>query len=335
MKRRAKRMLALDMGSHSIKALDVIAAGNRLRLNALAYEEIPANGNRTDILRRVVLENHLRGLNAVTAVSGRNVIVRYVPMAKMGDEELLKAVRLEADKYIPFGADEVQIDCAKIAEIPNSDEIRVLLVAVKRSLIEEQYGLLREVGLSPEVIDVDAFALGNAFAMSGPTRSTESVTALVDIGANKTNITIVQNGIAHFAREVYVAGTDFNEQIARRLGVDVLSVDQLKRNPGDQADAVREALQTSLDDLANEIVLSFDFFENESEKVVSDIYLSGGAVMFPGIEEVFAQLLGRPAFLWNPAEGLESRLSGQAADKLHSDYAQFAICVGLAARAMR
>ena len=288
MKRRTRKMLALDMGSHSIKGLDVSLSGDRLRLNGVAYSEIPADGNRTDILRRVVQENHFRGHGVICSVSGRNVIVRYVSMPDMPDEQLRKAVRDEADKYIPFGVDEVQLDCAKIAQVPGTNEIRVLLVAVKRSLIEEQYALLREVGLLPSIIDVDAFALGNAFALSGPTREDDTVTALVDIGANKTNITIVQGGLAHFAREVYVAGDEFNSQIARRLEVDLMRVDQLKRSPGDQYDEIREAIQSSLEDLANEIVLSFDFFENESEKVVSQIYLSGGGVIFPGIEEIFA-----------------------------------------------
>ena len=335
MKRKARRLLALDMGSHSIKALDVSVSGDQLRLNRLAYAEVPADGNRTDVLRRVVHENRFRGQNSVTSVSGRNVIVRYVPMAQMGDDELRTAIRSEADKYIPFGVNEVQLDCARIAEMPNTNEIRVLLVAVKRSLIEEQIDLLREVGLVPSIIDVDAFALGNAFTMSGPRTGDESVTALVDVGCQKTNITIVQNGIAHFAREVYVAGNDFNDQIARRLDVDPLSVDELKRNPGEQLDAVREAMQIALDDLTNEIALSFDFFENESEKVVSEIYLSGGGVIFAGIEEIFAQQLGKPSFLWNPAEAIDIRVGGEARAKLQADPSQFAICVGLAARALR
>lgn len=335
MKRRPKRLLALDMGSHSIKALDVSVSGDQLRLNGLAYAEIPADGNRTDVLRRVVHENRFRGHNVVTSVSGRNVIVRYVPMAQMNDAELRSAIRIEADKYIPFGVDEVQLDCARIAEMPTSNEMKVLLVAVKRSLIDEQVNVMREVGLVPSVIDVDAFALGNAFAMSGPRSGDDGVTALVDIGSAKTNITIIQGSIAHFAREVYVAGDDFNEQIVGRLGIDPLGVDEFKRNPGEQLDALRESMQIALDDLTNEIALSFDFFENESEKMVSEIYLSGGGVIFPGIEEIFAQQLGKPTFLWNPAQGIDSRVGGQAGAKLQADPSQFAICVGLAARALR
>jgi len=335
MKKKPKRLLALDMGSHSIKALDIGVSGDRLRLNGLAYAEVPADGNRTDVLRRVVHENRFRGQSAVTSVSGRNVIVRYVPMAQMSDDELRTAIRFEADKYIPFGVDEVQLDCARIAEMPNMNEMKVLLVAVKRSLIDEQVNLLREVGLIPAIIDVDAFALGNAFTVSGPRPGADSVTALIDIGSQKTNITIIQNDIAHFAREVYVAGSDFNDLIARRLGVDPLSVDDLKRNPGEQLDAVREAMQIALDDLTNEIALSFDFFENENEKTVSEIYLSGGGVLFSGIEEIFAQQLGKPTFLWNPAEAIDVRVGGQASAKLQADPSQFAICVGLAARALR
>ena len=94
-------------------------------------------------------------------------------------------------------------------------------------------------------------------------------------------------------------------------------------------------MHAALDDLTNEIALSFDFFENENEKTVSEIYLSGGGVLFTGIEEIFAQQLGKPTFVWNPAEAMDVRVGGPASAKLQTDPSQFAICVGLAARALR
>ncbi|MFH0963877.1 MAG: type IV pilus assembly protein PilM [Planctomycetota bacterium] len=331
---KSKKMLALDIGSHSIKALEVVASGPRLVLTGFAYAEIPEEADRFDVLRRVVHENYFRGHSVVSAVSGRNVIVRFVPMQKMSPEELKSAIRFEADKYIPFGVDEVQLDCAKVAEIPATNEVKVLLVAVKKTLIDEQYALLREVGLVPAMIDVDAFALGNAFFMSSHGQDPEKVTALVDVGSNKTSITIVEKGVVHFAREVYVAGNDFSENIARKLSVNPYEVDQLKREPGEKVTEMREAVQPAIDDLANEIALSFDFFENESEKVVSNIYLSGGGALLPGLDESFAAALGKPTSLWNPVEVLENRVGGQAGEKLTRDAGQFAISVGLASRVL-
>jgi len=330
--RKSKKVLALDIGSHSIKALEVGVSSGRLHLTGFAYSEIAAEADRMDVLRRVVDENHFRGLPTVCSVSGRNVIVRYVPMQKMDDEELVSAIRFEADKYIPFGIEEVEIDCAKISEITSTGEMRVLLVAVKRTVIDEQYNLLTEVGLNPVIIDVDAFALGNAFSVSAIGQDPEKVTALVDIGANKTNIAIVQGGITHFAREVYVAGNNFSEQISRRLSVNPYEVDQLKRTPGDQVDAVHDAVRPAVDDLTNEVALSFDFFENESEKVVMDVYLSGGGALLDGVDQLFAQALGKPTNLWSPVDILYTRLDGQAAEKLTRDASQFTIGVGLATR---
>ena len=329
---KSKKILALDIGSHSIKALEVGASSGRLNLTGFAYAEIAAAADRADVLRRVVDENHFRGHNVVCSVSGRNVIVRYVPMQQMGDEELKSAIRFEADKYIPFGIEEVQLDCARISDIPTTGEMRVLLVAVKRTVIDEQYNLLTEVGLNPVIIDVDAFALGNAFGLSPSGQDAERVTALVDIGANKTNIAIVQGGVTHFAREVYVAGNSFSEHISRRLSINPYEVDQIKRTPGDQAEAVHEAVRPAVDDLANEVALSFDFFENESEKVVTDVYLSGGGALLSGVDQLFAQALGKPTNLWSPVDVVYTRLDGQAAEKLTRDASQFAIGVGLAAR---
>ena len=124
------------------------------------------------------------------------------------------------------------------------DEMRVLLVACKRSLVEDHYGLLSGLGLQPEIIDVDAFALGNAWEFMNLTADNfgdeDKVVALVDIGANKTNINIVRGSTSYFTREIYLGGDDFTGGISKKLAIDINEAESLKRDPGDQVEETKE-----------------------------------------------------------------------------------------------
>lgn len=332
---KARNCVGLDIGTYSIEALELSVSGSKGRVTGFGYEEIPNEEARHETLSRLVQECKLKNRDVASSVSGRNVIVRYVNMRKMSDDELRSAIKFEADKYIPFGIDEVVLDCQRLdgSEGSGPDEMRVLLVAVKRNVIEEHVALLRSVGLNPVVIDVDVFALGNACQFISPEMTAEGqVTALVDIGATKTNINVLAEGRSLFTREVYVAGSDFSSSIARRLSINPYEVEQLKKEPDEREKEIRDAVGSSMDDLGNEVRLSLDFFENEFEKGVTSVKLSGGGSRLVGLAETLGEIFKKPTECWNPVDKLEVSLTPEADESFRQNGPQAMIALGLAAR---
>jgi type IV pilus assembly protein PilM len=337
---RSKRVLALDIGSNEIKALEVQDTGSGVALTSFQSTKIGNQNETIFALKEIVRRGNFKTKRCVTSVSGRSVIVRYVTMAQMPAEDLRQAIKFEADKYIPFEVDEVIMDTQILEDNvgdASSPEMKVLLVAVRKSLIEEHLALLADAGLQPMVIDVDAFALGNAFearARGAGGVQGEKVVALIDIGANKTNINIVKGKTSYFTREVYLAGNDFTEAVSRKFNLDSQEAEKLKCEPGEQAGEVEEAILPTLDDLGNEIQLSFDYFENQFDRVVEEVYISGGSSKLPGLQRAFEGAFEKSVVFWNPLEGVEVR-GGVDTKALQQFSGQLAVGIGLASRVRR
>ncbi len=425
---RSQRILGLDIGSSTVKGVELAKNGENFTITGYAQAEIAAAGTLRDAIVAVIKEGRFKSKQVVSSVSGRSVIVRYVNTPVMNGEELKSSMRFEADKYIPFEMDEVILDTVALDETPDEKgDMRVVLVAVKKDIINEHVRLLQDVGLYPYIIDVDCFALGNAFEFAGDTdeaaltggdngnggeiaeapeseetaeqapaagevvaREEESepveqaaearheegeksgadeegagpqlassipdfeggaeggeqkaqaepaaaeqpapaVYALVDIGAQKTNINIMSGNISCFTREVYIGGEDMTEAVAKHLGISPVEAEAVKRQ-GEQEGAVLEAVSQSLDDLANEIFLSFDYFENQFENEIGAVYISGGGSKLPGIAPVLSETLGRKVSCWDPTSGMEVSLAERHASKLRENAPQLAVVMGLASR---
>ena len=301
------------------------------------------DAGRPDAIAELFQECRFKTKKVVTAVSGKSVIVRYINMVKMTNENLRNAIRFEADKYIPFDIDDVQLDCQKLVDLPvadesmDSSEMKVLLVAVKKSLVEDQAEMLTSLGLVPIAIDVDAFAIGNAYELNdslSPGIDEDKIVGLIDVGASKTCINILKDSISVFAREVYLGGNDFSNAITRRLGVELYQAEALKKDPQEREAEVREAINPVIEDLGNEISLSFDFFENQYDGQVNEVYLSGGGSMVTMIEEEFEVLFEKKTRVWNPIEGLKIKSDNVDIENLNNSALQLAVAVGLAARAI-
>jgi len=343
MLRGRKSAVGLDIGGSTIKAVEITRDKFDYIITGYGQIEVPNESARPEAIRELFNECRFKTKKVVTAVSGKSVIVRYINMVQMNKENLTNAIRFEADKYIPFDIDEVQLDCQKLTDIPNpeegkeSEEMKVLLVAVKKSLVEDQAKLLHEIGLQPVAIDVDVFAIGNAYSLNeslSPGLDEDKIVGLVDIGSNKTCINILKDGVSMFAREVYLGGNDFTNAITRRLGVDLYQAEALKKDPQDREPEVKEALSPVIEDLGNEISLSFDFFENQFDGHVNKVYLSGGSSMVPHLEEEFEVLFEKKTRVWNPIEGLKIKSDNVDIDALNNSALQLAVGVGLAARAV-
>lgn len=337
---RRRNLVGLDVGSNSVKAIEMTDLGDRFAITGYAQRPVESKDAVAEAVREAFGEGGFRTRQVVTGVSGRSVIVRYVTMMRMSDEDLRNAVRYEADKYIPFEVEEVVLDCQRLEEAKEpgmgENEMKVLLVAVKKTFIEDHVAVLMDAGLKPLIVDVDCFALGNAFElklMNSPRfEGIDKVDALIDIGANKTNINIMKKGTSYFTREVYLGGNDFSDAISRRLSMDLQEAEVLKVNPGGRDAEVEEAVQQTLDDLANEIHLSFDYYENQFDEEVGEVFISGGSAALPGLAPSFERAFGKKVNFWDPIEDMEIRSGAIDPDELAANASRLVIAVGLASR---
>ena len=340
MLKQRKSIIGLDLGTSCIKAVEITRDKFDYIITAYGQVDVPGEQARQDAIADLFHGGDFRTKRVSTAVSGKSVIFRYINLAPMSDDNLKNAVRFEADKYIPFEVDEVQLDTQKLMDLPpaesgGQDEMKVLLVAAKHTVVEDQAQMLQDLGLQPVSIGVDSFSLGNAFELSDIVspgiQESDRTIALLDIGSGKSSINIIRNNVTCFAREVQMGGHDLTNAITRRFGIESYEAEALKRDPQDQMLEVQDAVSHVLDDLGNEVNLSFDFFENQFEGEVEEVYLSGGSVLLPFLEECLEKIFEKKTRVWNPIEGLKVKSDNVDIDQLHHAAPQLAVSLGLAA----
>ncbi len=342
--RKAKSVIGLDIGNHSVKAVELTSQGGTYSLTACAQAELVGEEDRARAVANLFRTAEFHTKRVVTAVSGKSVIVRYLSMIPMTDDELKKAIEFEADKYIPFDVSEVVMDHQMLsrggaidAHGEEGEKMRVLLVAAKRSLVDDAIRVVEGASLEPTVIDVDAFALGNAFEFhralnTDASEAASSVVALVDIGAKKTSVNILRGADSYFTREIYLGGDEFTSAIAKKLALKPEEAEEFKKHPSGRESELLPATTQTLEDLANEILLSLDYYENQFESRVEEIFLSGGGSLLPNLLETFQRVFNRPTRHWNPFENLGIHAATAEGDAISSASPQWAVAVGLASR---
>ncbi len=338
MLKQRKSIVGLDIGSSCIKAVELTREKYDHVITGYAQIDVHHESSRQDAIAELMAAAKFRTKRVATAVSGKNVVFRFITMPEMNDDKLLQAVRLEAGKYIPFDVEDVELGAQRL-EMDSDDlaikEMKVLLVAAKRAVVQDHSRMLTELGLQPVSVGVDGFALGNAWELGDSinpgVQETGRTVALVDIGATKTSINILRDNISCFAREVPIGGQDLTNAIARRLGIDPSKAEDLKRDPGDDLGVMQEAIGQTLEDLGNEVNLSFDFFENQFDGEVQEVWLTGGTSLLPMLEESFEKIFEKRTKTWNPIEGLMVKADNVDVEALNQLSPQLAVAVGLAA----
>ncbi len=333
-----KIVVGLDVGSYSVKAVAVQPTNDRITLQGYAQARID-NQDVTEVIRRVLDQLGVKARKAVTSVSGRSVIVRQVETPRLSGEELRAHITYEADKYIPFGSEEVVIDAQPLPERAGTKagaQQEVMLVAVRKSFVLDHVSSLKAAGIVPAVVDVDVFALANAYELLGPPQATDGdqakkATALIDIGASKSNIAIVQANRVLFTREVYLAGNEITDAIARTFNEPAEDVERIKLTPGETLDALVDAAMPAFEDLANEIRLSFDYVEGKFDAEVGTVVLTGGSSQLPNIADILGNILGRPVHIFDPLAGLDLVPSKYDIHALDANSPALTVALGLAA----
>ena len=403
----ARNIVGLDIGSKFVKAVQVTETSGRYSITEYGIAEVSPQVSVADVVAELFSKKAFKTKRVVTAVSGRFVFVRYISMPVMTDEELVNAAKYELGKYIPVEVDEVLHDSQKLEELAAQEgqepEMRVLLVAAKRTFIDEHVAVLETAGLQPAVVDVDSFALGNAYELSGSINpqaiAQGKLVALVDIGASKTNINIMSDSVSYFTREFYKGGDDLTDAISKKLSLEAREAESLKRSASagagggggggmggggpepivmvdssdadklggsrgergttsvpivmlekgdtgkygrgggggggpmsEDAERIQDSIGGVIEDICHDINISIDYFENQYDKKVEEIFITGGASNTPGLPETLERTVQKPVNRWNPIQHFEVDLPSDSAQELQASASQAAIALGLASR---
>lgn len=311
-------IVGLDVGSSVVKAVQLSSKGkgNNFELTHLGVAPVPAEaivqgaflnaGGISAAIREAVESAGITSTQAAVAVSGNSVIVKRVHMPVMSTEQLHEQIGWEAEQYIPFDVNEVNIDFQILEPDAGDGQMEILLVAAKRDLIDDYVQVVSESGLTLAAIDVASFALGNAFEANYESADSD-VVALVNIGAQVVNINIVSEGLPAFTRDISTAGNQYTEEIQKTLSVSFEEAERLKLGGRGEngremlPQEVDQAMQAVTESMVGEIGRSLDFFAASSvESRISRVVLAGGASRVAGFEEAFRERSGLPVEIFNP-----------------------------------
>jgi len=316
-----KLALGLDIGSSSIKLVHL--KEGRRGYTLLAWGEAPLppeavvdnqlmnSSAIVEAIRQLVAQQRVKVKDVAIGVRGHSVIIKRISMPVMSQEDLDESIQWEAEQYIPFDVKDVHIDTQILT--PQGDaagQMDVLLVAAKKDMINDFTAVCAEAGLTATVVDVDAFAVQNAFEANYPQAPGQPV-VLINVGAAVTNINIVSNGLAIFTRDITVGGNAFTEEIQKQLNISAEEAEALKVGGHGETDAVvpqevERVIQGVADQMGGEIQRSLDFHAATAPDIhPTRVYLSGGTARIPALFKVIEQRAGVPVEILNPFKNIE------------------------------
>ena len=339
-------LVGVDISSTAVKLLQLSRAGDRYRVEHYAVEPLPPNAvvdkNIVELeavgeaIKRALARSGTRAKHAAAAVAGSAVITKVIPMAGDLDEEELEAqVELEAVNYIPYPLDEVSLDFEVLGAIPsNPDMVNVLLAASRTENVEARQAALEIGGLTARIVDIEAFAIENAFALlAGEAGGTQAgIVALVDIGASTTTLNILRDGRSIYTREQAFGGKQLTDEVMRRYGLGYDEANLAKRQGGLPDSYEEEVLVPFKEALVQQVGRLLQFFYAGSEfNRVDRIVLAGGCASIPRIADMVESQLGVPTLAANPLAHMTLGPRVQA-HALAQDAPALMIACGLALR---
>ncbi len=313
---RNKSLVGLDIGSNTVKAIELKPSGKTYRVSAIAVQPVPPDsivdgsiidsGAVTDSLGRMFSSKQFKGKEVAASLSGNSVIVRKITLPVMSESELSESIYWEAEQYIPFDIQDVNLDYQIINGARGGDgqgTMEVLLVAAKKDKIADYTNVITQAGRTPVIVDVDAFALQNAYEANYG-YSSNAVVALLNAGASAININILAGSQSVFTRDISMGGNAFTEAVQKELSLPFESAEELKK--GDSVDGVsyddaRPVLRAMTDNVLLEVEKTFDFFKaTASSDHIDRIMLSGGASRVEGFMDSLRERFATQVELFDP-----------------------------------
>ncbi len=338
------QIVGLDIGSRTLKAAEVVSTGKGFVLKKIGFIDIAPGmiedgfikkpEEVADSLRQLFKSYNIKEHNVAISIGGYSVIIKNISVEKMTEEELQERIKFEAEQYIPFDIDEVNLDFHILGESEhNPNQMNVLLVAAKKEIINDYVNLVQDAGLNPCIVDTDTFALQNIFEANYGA-SDESI-ALIDVGAVKTSINIIKNNSSVFIRDVSLGCGQINQKIVEVVDCTLEEAEQIKHDPENgkiPEEELNNITGAIADNWCTEIRRALDFYYSISpDDQISKILLSGGGANIESFRDLLGEQTSTEVKVFNPFDAME------VADNLDYSYLkqiapQAVISMGLAIR---
>ena len=339
-------LIGVDISSTAVKLLQLSRSGNRYRVEHYAVEPLPPNAvvekNIVEVeavgeaIKRAVARSGARARHAAAAVAGSAVITKIIPMpADLDEDDMESQVELEAVNYIPYPIEEVNLDFEVLGPMPgNAEMVQVLLAASRTENVDARVSALELGGLSARVMDVEAFAIENAFQLlaDGLSAPRDGIVAMVDTGATMTTLNILRNGRSLYSREQVFGGKQLTDEVMRRYGLSYEEAGLAKRQGGLPESYDIEVLEPFKEAMVQQVSRLLQFFYAGSDfNRVDQVVLAGGCASIAGIGSLVEEQLGVPTVIANPLANMALGPRVQA-HALAQDAPALMIACGLALR---
>jgi type IV pilus assembly protein PilM len=342
---KSKNLVGLDIGSSAIKLVELKEkkAGYQLLKvgieplspEAIVDGSIMDSSMVVDTIQRLNAAQSIKNSNYATSLSGHSVIIKKISLPAMSPEELAESIQWEAEQYIPFDINDVNLDYVPLSSAGTGENIDVILVAVKKEKINDYTSVISQTGKNAVMVDVDAFALQNCYEMNSPITGGD-VLALVNVGASVTNVNVLSGSTSVFWRDITFGGNQYTDAIQRELNLSFAEAESLKKG-GQVADyniqQVIPILNSVSEDFAGELRKTLDFFTATSgAERVDRIVLSGGGSGVMNLESILRDKFGIPVEIMNPFKNISYNESEFNPEWIAEIAPSMAIAVGLAIR---
>ncbi len=345
-KRGNKSMVGVDIGSSSVKAVELQGKNGDFQLVSLGYESLQPDSvvdgqimelnSVSHAIANIFNEHKIKTTKVAAGVNGHSVIVKNIVLPQMTAEELQESFAWHAEEHIPFDISDVNLDYHVTSS--TQDAIHVLLAACKRDKIANLKQTIQLAGKQPAVIDVDAFALQNCYELNYDPQPGQIV-ALLNIGASTTNINILNGNRSVFTRDASFGGNQYTSLLQKELGLTFDQAERVKRGmplpEGVEPREIEPILDTVSDILALEIQKTMDFYRatvEDGESAVQKILISGGGSKLNGLVEFLAKQFEIPVEVFDPFRKIRVDSRGFDPEYMREIVPEMAIAVGLALR---
>ncbi|MCM8790444.1 MAG: pilus assembly protein PilM [Candidatus Omnitrophica bacterium] len=331
-----KNRVALDIGAHSIKMLEISLASSPSEKPTLVsfglkkIQGLPAEAVSASI-KNLAEELKVSAKDFTISISGPSLTVRLVSMPRMALDELKSAVKYETEKLIPFDINECILDFQVLGDVAKTrGNVEILVAAVKKESVMQKVKLVENAGFGVRCVDVDSFAVSNAFLANFPHIDQAKTVAILNIGASFTNLSILRGGQLSVVRDIAIGGNDLTTAISKKTGLSFQESEELKMTPKEKVREITDWGRPVLGSLLDEVKLSFGYHENQSGRGIDEIYVSGGGSESIGLDEAFADILESKPQRWDPFKFLNT--PDVDMDALGSLKNSFSVATGLALR---
>ena len=352
LKRKKPTLLGIDISSTSVKLVELSKTEQGYRVESLAVEPLPANAvvekNIQDVeavgesLLKAVKRSGTKCKQAAVAVAGSAVITKVITMpADLSESDMEIQIEMEADQYIPYPLEEINLDFQILGETAgNPETVDVLLAASRSENVELRTAATEIAGLTAKIVDVEAYTIENTAQLIRENDIPETeeddddtyIIAILDVGATMTSLNVIQNHELIYTREQSFGGKQLTEEIMRRYGLAYEEAGRLKKVGGLPDNYIPEVLEPFKETMAQQVSRFLQFFYTSGRNNSVDmIALAGGCASIPGIDELIESQLGIKTIIANPFSNMElsSKVNAQA---LSNDAPALMIACGLAMR---